>query len=84
MVNTSLNWSSIAVVTIAIWSIIAFSASIAQIIFLLQRRADHFTRITISAAYRIIIAIVRSFGGLLVARILFPKAGGLVQFYSLG
>ena len=84
MVNASLNWGSIAGVNIAIWSIIAFPASIAKIIFLLQRRADHSTRIAISAINRMIIAIARSFGGLLVGGIFFSKPGGLIQFYRLG
>ena len=74
MVNASLNWGSIAGVTIAIWSI-TFPASIAQIIFLLQRRTDHSTRIAISAINRMIIAIARSFGGLLFGGIFFSKAG---------
>ncbi len=66
MVDTSLNWGSICGVVITIWSLLVFPASIAQIVFLLQRRADKSTRLIISNAWQITITVARSFGGLLV------------------
>ena len=84
MVNASLNWASICGVTIAFWSLLAFPASIAQIIFLLQRRADYSTRLIIYNAWRIIIAVARSFGGLLVGGILFFQGWRLDPILQFG
>ncbi len=84
MANASLNWASICEVTIAIWSLLVFPASIAQIIFLLQRRADYSTRIIISTAWRRIIAIALSFGGLLVGGILFFQGWRLDPILQFG
>ena len=84
MVNASLNWGSICGVVITIWSLLVFPASIAQIIFLLQRRADHSTRIAISAVNRMIIAIGRSFGGLLVGGIFFFQGWRLDPILQVG
>ncbi|MFL0724322.1 MAG: Ycf66 family protein [Prochlorococcus sp.] len=84
MVNASLNWASICGVTIAIWSLLVFPASIAQIIFLLQRRADYSTRLIISTAWRRIIAIALSIGGLLVGGILFFQGWRLDPILQFG
>ncbi|HGY5548181.1 MAG TPA: Ycf66 family protein, partial [Prochlorococcus sp.] len=61
-----------------------FPASIAQIIFLLQRRADYSTRLIISTAWRRIIAIALSFGGLLVGGILFFQGWRLDPILQFG
>ena len=84
MVDTSLNWGSICGVVITIWSLLVFPASIAQIIFLLQRRADHSTRIAISAVNRMIITIGRSFGDLIVGGIFFPQGWRLDPILQVG
>ena len=71
MVNASLNWASITGIILALFGIIAAPASIAQIIFVLNRRAENNRASITRSIFIFVMGFGRCIGSLLVGGILF-------------
>tara|TARA_B100000123_G_C25595854_1_gene369160 strand:- start:225 stop:569 length:345 start_codon:yes stop_codon:yes gene_type:complete len=71
MVNASLNWASITGIILTLFGIIAAPTSIAQIIFVLNRRAENNKASITRSIFILVMGFGRCIGSLLVGGILF-------------
>ena len=71
MVNASINWASLTGIVLAIFGVISAPASIAQIVFVLNRRTENNRASIIRSMFLFVMGIGRFIGSLLVGGILF-------------
>tara|TARA_B100000131_G_C17940813_1_gene542237 strand:+ start:526 stop:867 length:342 start_codon:yes stop_codon:yes gene_type:complete len=84
MVNASLNWASIVGLVLALLGLVSIPTSIANIYFLLNRRADNTSRIILLVIYKGILGILRTVGCLLAGGILFFQGWRLDPILQFG
>ncbi len=71
MVNASINWASLTGIVLAIFGVISAPASIAQIVFVLNRRTENNRASITRSMFILVMGIGRFIGSLLVGGILF-------------
>ena len=72
MVNAALNWASLVGLLLALYAVVAAPSSIAQIVFLLGRRADRTAGLIVATGLRVIQAVGRFLA--------LPLCGGILFF----
>ena len=86
MVNASINWASLTGIVLAIFGVISAPASIAQIVFVLNRRTENNRASITRSMFIFVMGIGRFIGSLLVGGILFFQGwrlGPVFQFAFL-
>ena len=82
MVNTSLNWSSIAGIVLAIWGLIVFPLAIAQIIIFSDE--NNGSKSMLKITYIFIVTPLRVIGSFLIGGILFFQGWRLDPILQFG
>lgn len=84
MVNASLNWASIVGIFLLLYAVVAAPSSVAQIVFLLGRRADLTPVVIVQTVLRLIQAVGRFVALPLCAGILFFQGWRLDPILQFG